>query len=352
VTRRRVPRGPLTLQQAFEAFAADLAARRRTPLTLEWYQKNLCRRFRVFMSARGIPDDVRQVRRDHLRDFARYINDECWAQDRDGLRTPRRLSAHTAVGAVKAVRAFFAWLHAERLIETDAVENLTAPQVRQDPKPAYTDDEIARLLAAPKKPTPVALRTRAFIGFIAETACRVSEARTVQVPDLDLATRRVRVTGKGSRTRTLPVSDGLAALLTEYLERARPHLATTPSPWLFLSEDGNALTLSAAEQLFRRACAVASIPHKGRGMHGLRRSFTVRWIKRGGDAYTLRLLLGHHGMNVIAHHYASLLPQDVDDRFRSLGVSVLPGGPPEVDAPKARAGRPRRRARRRRFVRR
>lgn len=333
----RLPR-PLTLDAALERFAADLAAGNRSPQTVAWYYRHVLR-FRRFVMARGLPDDVSQIRREHLRDVTHYFKNEYWAADADGKRTPRRLSATTVFGTVKAVRRFFSWLSREGLIPMDPTVNVTVPSPPREPKRAYTGDEIARMLTATsaRRRATLAVRDRALIGFIAETGCRVSEGRTVLLADVDLEQRRARISGKGARVRVVPVSDGLAELLDAYLRDARPQLAgAEPHPGLFLSESGGELTLSAVEQLFRRLCRRAAVDPKGRGIHGLRRSFAVRWLNRGGDPYTLRLILGHRGLSMIAHHYAALLPEDVDDKFRRLGVSILvaPPAPAAVrDAP-------------------
>lgn len=335
--------GPLTVDEGFAAFAAELVAANRDAQTLEHYRMSL-RRFRRFLEARGLPDDLRRIGRTELRDFNTYLRHE-YVSANSAAKVPGKLSDYTIAGTAKDVKALFSWLAKDELLPDDPTPRVKVAQPRPEPLEAFTEEEVSRLLSY-KPRDRSGLRTRAFVAFVAETGCRTVEARRLRLEDLDLEGRRVRVVGKFSKRRVLPLSEGLVAILGEYLERGRRQFirrrfrtpfgevvpAATEEPWLFHSAQGTQITDSAAIRFFHRFCRAAGVERRGRGMHALRRAFSVRWIMRGGDPYTLRLLLGHSNLNIIASHYASLLPADVDERFRTLGVSVLVPATPAASA--------------------
>lgn len=335
--------GPLTIDEGFAAFAADLVAANRDGQTLEHYRMSL-RRFRRFLDARGLPDDLRPITRIELRDFATYLRHE-YVSANGAAKVPGKLSDYTVAGTAKDVKALFSWLAKDELLPDDPTPRVKVAQPRPEPLEAFTEGEVSRLLSY-KPRDRSGLRTRAFVAFVAETGCRTVEARRLRLEDLDLAGQRARVVGKRSKPRLVPLSDGLVAILNEYLERGRRQFirrrfrtpfgevvpATEEEPWVFRSGHGTQITDSAAIRLFDRFCRAAGVDRRGRGLHALRRAFSVRWIMRGGDPYTLRLLLGHSNLNIIASHYASLLPADVDERFRTLGVSVLVPATPAASA--------------------
>jgi integrase/recombinase XerC/integrase/recombinase XerD len=121
---------------------------------------------------------------------------------------------------------------------------------------------------------------------------RAEEIVTLAVGGLDFDGEQVRIEGKGGKTRFVPVGETALAALTAYLERARPALAETGEPALFVSKSGRALSTSDVRRRLRvwaRRSAVAGRVHP----HALRHSFATHLLDGGADLRSIQELLGH-----------------------------------------------------------
>lgn len=242
------------------AYATDLAR------YLEWCERS----------------SVDPVRPDH-RALRRYL------ADLDRARYART----TIKRRLSSVRAFFAWLVAEGIVESDPASVLTAPKTPSRLPRLVPAEELAALLGAPDPSTPAGLRDRALLEMLYASGARVSEISNLTLAGLDLAQGQITVMGKGSKERVLPVHPYAAETLRRYLREGRPHLARESSPEsVFLSVRGNRLSEDAIRRLFKRYLAQAGAS-SALSPHAMRHTFATHLLDAGADLRTVQELLGH-----------------------------------------------------------
>ena len=162
---------------------------------------------------------------------------------------------------------------------------------RRLPK-ALTIDELRALLAQPDVATPVGLRDRALMELVYGAGLRVSEAVGLRTEELDLDTASFRVTGKGDKTRWLPLPRLTTPWLELYISEARQALLKKPSAYLFVGARGGRLSRQSAYLVLQKHAKAAGIKRKI-GPHTLRHTYAVHLLQGGADLRAVQELLGH-----------------------------------------------------------
>jgi integrase/recombinase XerD len=192
-----------------------------------------------------------------------------------------------------AVRMFARFLVRERIREDDFTALLSSPKMARKIPGTLTPEEVERLLEAPDPRTPHGLRDRAYLELFYSSGLRVSElcGLTLQQVDLDLGF--LRVYGKGSKERVVPVGGKAVEALQAYLLAGRPHLVKPKTgSEMFLSERGKAISRKTIWVLIKKHAAAAGI-EKPVKPHLLRHSFATHLLAGGADLRAIQELLGH-----------------------------------------------------------
>ena len=240
---------------------------------------------------------------------------EFLASLREGDAEHVALAVSSAARAVIAVRGLHAFAVAQGLAGTDPAREVPPPSPPRRLPKAITLEEVECLLAAsgpgPDEPGPGGtdprlLRDRALLEFLYGTGARISEATGLDIDELHLSAGPhsaedpvVRLVGKGSKQRVVPVGSYAVRALQAYLVRARPALAAASrrvsvSPAVFLNARGGRLTRQGAWGVLRAAAARAGLdPVPGVSPHTLRHSFATHLLDGGADIRVVQELLGH-----------------------------------------------------------
>jgi integrase/recombinase XerD len=214
---------------------------------------------------------------------------------REGDEEHQPLAANSAARAVVAVRGFHRFLLREGLTSADPARGVRPPSPpKRLPKAISVQDVEALLAAAGVDDTPRALRDRALLELLYGSGARISEAVGLDVDELDLASGTVRLLGKGSKERVVPVGTYAREAVSAYLVRGRPVLAAagTGSPALFLNARGGRLSRQSAWTVLRAAAERAGV-RKEISPHTLRHSFATHLLDGGADVRVVQELLGH-----------------------------------------------------------
>ncbi|GAB2525882.1 site-specific tyrosine recombinase XerD [Microbacterium petrolearium] len=192
-----------------------------------------------------------------------------------------------------SVRGLHRFLAREGHAADDPAQRLRPPkQPRRLPK-ALSIDQVERLLQAPSPDEPLGIRDRALLELLYATGARVSEAIGLDVDDLAHGDV-VRLRGKGSKERIVPVGSYARAAVDAYLTRVRPDLATRgrASPKLFLGARGAPLSRQSAWLVIQAAAERAQLSAHV-SPHTLRHSFATHLLQGGADVRVVQELLGH-----------------------------------------------------------
>jgi integrase/recombinase XerD len=205
----------------------------------------------------------------------------------------RRYRASSVARALAAVRTFHAFLLREGDTDVDPSEGVIRPKVpRTLPRP-LTVDEVGKLLAVPNDAQPAGLRDRAILEVLYGAGLRISELVGLDVDDVDLEEGSVKVMGKGSKERVVPLGRFATRAVSSYLTRARPSLARERSgAALFLNQRGGRLTRQGADRVLKVAASGAGLK-KRVTPHMLRHSFATHLLEGGADVRVVQELLGH-----------------------------------------------------------
>ena len=258
--------------------------------TLDAYRRDLLRYAR-FLAARGV-DDVARISRHDVTAFAQSI-----VEGSDGASA---LSVRSAARTVVAVRGLHKFWALEGLATADPAADVHPPLPGKRLPKAISVSEVTRILEAVSTETPAGLRDRALLEFLYSTGARISEAVGLDIDDLSLeripanGPDVVRLFGKGSKERLVPLGSYAARALDEYLVRGRPAASVKGkgTPALFLNARGGRLSRQSAWTILKNAAEKAQI---GRDVspHTLRHSFATHLLEGGADVRVVQELLGH-----------------------------------------------------------
>jgi site-specific recombinase XerD len=267
------------------------------PSTVRTYRWAL-RRLGRFLADHGHSLRMADLHREDLRAYQRHLADT--------LPGPASRAA-----ALVACRSWLRWLAREDLVERDVSDRITLPKIEQRlPKPLTTED-LARVLrwAAQPSRTPREQRDRALVLFLLSTGCRISEALRLDRTDIPRDGDRLVVTGKGSKQRTVYLTNDARAAMDAYL-----HTRHDVEPALFVNcdrvppgrhqgqgqtEQDRRLTTDGARKVVRqlqRKLGAWSL----RSPHVLRHTMATGVLEAiGGDVRLVQELLGHAGLSTL-----------------------------------------------------
>ena len=194
---------------------------------------------------------------------------------------------------VSAVRTYFRFLLGDGHVVRDPSERLETPKRWRALPDVLTVDEVARLLAAPSLDEPLTFRDRALLELAYGAGLRVSEWITLAVRDVLLEEGLVRVFGKGSKERLVPIGRSAIGAVAIYLRELRPRLEHGEGKgMLLLNARGRPLTRMGAWKILRRYVEKAEIT-KHVSPHTLRHSFATHLLEGGADLRAVQEMLGH-----------------------------------------------------------
>jgi tyrosine recombinase XerC len=246
--------------QTVRAYAADLAR------YLEWAERT---------SADPLGPDPRVMRR--------------YLAELDAAKYSRR----TIARRLSAVRSLFAYLNREGLIPHNPAAVVSTPKLDSRLPRLVPSDVLTALLDTPPRETPAGLRDRAILELLYATGTRVSELVGIDLRDVDGSGGQVRVTGKGSKQRILPVHREALARIDAYLRAGRPAFRPGAAEQaLFLNRGGTRLSDGGVRRMLRRHLVTLGSA-SGITPHTLRHTFATHLLEAGADLRTVQDLLGH-----------------------------------------------------------
>jgi integrase/recombinase XerD len=216
-----------------------------------------------------------------------------WLREGDADHPP--LGSGSAARAVVAVRGLHRFCRRDGLTPDDPAASVRPPAPpRRLPKALPVTDVAAIIDAAGAAGTTLALRDRALLEFLYGTGARISEAVGLDVDDLDFEEKVVRLRGKGSKERLVPVGSYACDALSAYLVRGRPELSAVgkATPAVFLNARGGRLSRQSAWTVLGRAAERAGVSADV-SPHTLRHSFATHLLDGGADVRVVQELLGH-----------------------------------------------------------
>ncbi|MDO5753136.1 site-specific tyrosine recombinase XerD [Arthrobacter sp.] len=260
------------------------------PNTLQAYKRDL-RRYQEFLTAAGVAEPG-SIDRHHVSEFAQGLSDGADGGTPLGLR-----SAARTIVAVRGLHKFWAL---EGLSDADPAADVHPPQAGQRLPKAISVHDVTRILEVVGTDTSTGLRDAAMLEFLYSTGARISEAVGLDVDDLMLPESAedgpslVRLFGKGSKERVVPIGSYALRALDAYLVRGRPVLVAKGggTPALFLNARGGRISRQSVWTILKVAAERAGVSADV-SPHTLRHSFATHLLEGGADVRVVQELLGH-----------------------------------------------------------
>ena len=194
---------------------------------------------------------------------------------------------------IASLRRFFRYCMREGKVSADPTEQIDSPKLPRALPKSLNEEEVEALLKAPAIDEPLGLRDRAMLEILYAGGLRVSELVGLKVTEVSLSEGVIRVTGKGSKTRLVPMGELAVEWTARYLKESRPEiLQKRLSDSLFVTQRGSAMTRQAFWYLIKRYALSAGI-HKPLSPHTLRHAFATHLLNHGADLRVVQMLLGH-----------------------------------------------------------
>ena len=235
-------------------------------------------------------------RRD-LEQFGSYLKETPFEaareEDLSGFLASRKGRASSAARMLSSLKRFYGWCLRERHIKADPTIRLDPPKRAPRFPRTLSEADVEALLAAPDVATPLGMRDRAMFEVLYASGLRVSELVGLKVFEVNLDAGVVRVMGKGSKERLVPLGEEAVDWVRRYTKGFRSDLLKKKSSdHLFITGRGTGMTRQAFWQNIKRYGARA-VPGKHFSPHVLRHAFATHLINHGADLRVVQMLLGH-----------------------------------------------------------
>lgn len=248
--------------------------------TLESYRRDL-RQFAEWLAKRG--STLLAARETDVLDYLAFRHDARGAR----LKPSSQARLHSSL------KRFYQFVLRANRIAADPTLNLDRPKRAHRLPKTLSEADVEALIGAPDAGTPLGLRDRAMLEVLYATGLRVSELVALKLVQVSLDMGVVRVVGKGSKERLVPLGEVASDVLARYLGEARPALLKSrAADAVFVTPRGAPMTRQAFWALIKRHAARA-IPGRSLSPHTLRHAFATHLINHGADLRVVQLLLGH-----------------------------------------------------------
>lgn len=289
----------ITLSQLITSY---LVSRRHLSQPTQDYYHALLKNVEWYAKKMGWPEAANEITREHIREFLNYVatSRQRWGVDRGWDRARKKAAPATVNHYGRVLKRLFRWATDEEdyLPDTGIWRlKLPPPQYRQvEP---YSDREVLDMLNATEEETSrfLSARNRAIIAMFADTGLRLCELSGIKLSDLHSSLNQVRVLGKGSKMRIVPLQGESMRALNRYLN----HRPRDGSDWLWLSDVGERLTADSITSMVERLKRRAGVRSDGL-VHRFRHYFATKYLEAGGNPNSLRLLLGHASFDMVIRY--------------------------------------------------
>ncbi len=279
---------------------------------------------------KGLADNTRLAYGSDLALFNGWLGEQGMSLERAGRelildhlawRLAQGYKARSTARFLSGVRGFYRYCLREGLIAEDPTLQVELPQLGKPLPKSLSEADVEALLAAPETEDPLGLRDRAMLEVLYACGLRVSELVGLTLEQLNLRQGVVRVFGKGSKERLVPLGEEAIVWLERYLRNARDDLlGGRPSDVLFPSLRGEQMTRQTFWYRIKHHAKVAGIG-KSLSPHTLRHAFATHLLNHGADLRVVQMLLGHSDLSTtqIYTHIARARLQELHAQHHPRG---------------------------------
>jgi len=294
---------PVTLELMTQGYLLSCRCEGRSPKTITTYEEHL-RRFAWYCRKQQFPNEPQKVTVHHVRSFIWYVGSESnrWDSGRPVSMKPAGRS--TMNHYYRVLHAFFVWLQKEGFIADNPVARIDPPRIDRRVVEALSPVEVETVLRACSGKSLLDVRNKAIICILLDTGLRISELASLKLNDIDAKTGTIMVRQvKGGKQRVVRIGLKAQTAVWRYISMHR----RGDNDALFLTRSGQSLGVEGMKVMLRRLTGRTGIKVFG---HKMRHTFSISYLRNGGDVFTLQYLLGHNTLQMTQRYLQSLSAED------------------------------------------
>ena len=249
-----------------------------SPKTIDAYRRDLRQYLQHIYNIKI--KNLSDVKSTHIREYVRILN--------------KRGMAPTSISRIiSSIRGYHKFLSGEKIVEENPALTINNPKIPKKLPHVLSEKEISSIIDSIDENSQFYRRDTAMIEMLYSCGIRVSELCSLEISDLFLDDELIRVIGKGSKERLLPIGGKAKTFLNEYLIHSRNRLnRKTESSFVFLSRNGKVLTRAMVNKILNKWTKSAGMT-RSISPHMLRHSFATHLLEGGADLRFVQALLGH-----------------------------------------------------------
>jgi site-specific recombinase XerD len=308
----------MDMHQLVEGYLRSSTIAGKSSATLTWYQRRLGS-FVAYLVSHKHSMKVKDLT---LADGEGYVlslmqQSHKWQHHPNQKPVAAKLSSFTIIGHVRAIRALSNWALDNSLLTLDPFRTLPIPKAPKLLLDVLTDDEITRVMACADSLSSRGVRMRVLLLVALDTAVRADELISLRLERIDLERGTIKVLGKGSKERIIPLGQAALKEIVAYVQFHRPTPANDKIGNVFLTEDGNPLTYTGLSAIIRRIRIKTGI--KKLHLHMFRHTSITMMIQRGMNAFAVQQFAGHSSIKT-TEMYVHLLQHLTASDYRPYSV--------------------------------
>lgn len=269
------------------------------------------RKLTGFLMREGLSTDARMIGADEIRAFILHLkgskrfSNHPYAREQETVLSPHAINAY-----LRAIRAAWNRWTNECLVDSTPFLRVKLPRLPKKVMPTFSKEQLEAFFGAIDTSMPEGFRDYTLFHAYLDTAARLSEITGLDLNDIDLRGKCLKVTGKGNRERVVPFGAKVQKLIWKYLNLYRPQLSPGESDYVFITRYGRQLTKNRVEVRFKKYAVKAGITGMKASPHVLRHTACLLWVRNHGDLFSLQKVTGHSSLAVL-RGYVNLSEADV-----------------------------------------
>jgi len=301
-----------SLNTLLETYQIQARTEGKSPNTIRIYTTSLTILQR-FLERKRYSTDVTGIGLEEIRGFIGYLqNTKAFMEHPFTGPQQKGLTGHTVNCYLRAIRAFWGWLLAEEFIEDNPFDRIKVPKAPKKVIVPFSEEQLRALLEVIDTKSPIGIRDSTIIQTLLDTGMRVTELTDLEMENVNLVQRCLKVHGKGNKERIVPIGVTVQKVLARYINKYRPQPMYPLSDNLFLTRDGMPLTTNRIQSIIENHANRAGITGVRASPHTFRHTFAVSYLRNGGDVFTLQRILGHETLDMV-RNYVTLAQTDLQE---------------------------------------
>lgn len=228
------------------------------------------------------------------------------------VRSDNGISTRTNAHTITILRGFYKFLIKQSYIKSNPMDMIDSPKMYKKLPKALSVEEVDKLLNINLQ-TPYDYRNKAMLELMYATGMRISELINLKLTDIDFENETIRVLGKGSKVRQVPIGEYAMKYLNIYIKYYRSYFVKETSDYVFLSVRGDKMTRQAFFKILKQIARKQGIDTDF-SPHTIRHSFATHMLEAGADLRSIQELLGHESIST-TQIYTNITDKFRDDNY-------------------------------------